>query len=287
MRGYGLEFTEKSVIVRKGSREVAISKAHYIQTPTVMDIYDALFDALESESRNGRTILDFSEPTLHRYKKSGVGFLFPSLPEEDQMDAYTSAYVPCPGDVAWDVGAHAGASTYFLAQMVGPNGKVYAFEPDEMNWEFLNRNIELHKLDNVIPVKKALAGFSGSAGFKMDGTMLAGLTEFQMYEDPEHSKSVVTLTLADACAELGKAPNFVKMDIEGAEVSVIEASCDFLKSHPIHFAIESFHRIEGELTYLALERLFSECGYTVQSSDRFGQMFTWAGPSHQGALPEG
>jgi precorrin-6B methylase 2 len=51
--------------------------------------------------------------------------------EEDSMDAYTAAYRPQPGDVIWDVGAHAGATSYFFAQMVGPAGRVYAFEPDE------------------------------------------------------------------------------------------------------------------------------------------------------------
>jgi len=36
------------------------------------------------------------------------------------MDAYTHGYAPQPGDVVWDAGAHAGATAYFLAQMVGP-----------------------------------------------------------------------------------------------------------------------------------------------------------------------
>ena len=30
--------------------------------------------------------------------------------------------------------------------MVGPNGKVYAFEPDQNNYQYLLQNIELHKL---------------------------------------------------------------------------------------------------------------------------------------------
>ena len=42
--------------------------------------------------------------------------------------------------------------------MVGLTGKVYAFEPDDTNYEFLLRNIELHQLTNVIPVKAALSG---------------------------------------------------------------------------------------------------------------------------------
>ena len=71
------------------------------------------------------------------------------------MDAYTHGYVPQPGDVVWDAGAHAGATAYFLAQMVGPSGKVYAFEPDQNNYNYLLQNIELHKLPSVITSKAA------------------------------------------------------------------------------------------------------------------------------------
>lgn len=91
-------------------------------------------------------------------------------------------------------------------------------------------------------------------------------------------KDVQTISLADACDELGEVPKYVKMDIEGAEVATIQGSQRFLSDHPIHFAIESYHRINGELTFKPLERLFRGIGYEVRSSNAFGQMFTWADP---------
>ena len=69
------------------------------------------------------------------------------------------------------------------------------------------------------------------------------------------------------------------MDIEGAEVDLVEYAQDFLKAHPIHFSIESNHCVNGELTCKPLERLFSGIGYKAHSSDAFGQMFTWADPA--------
>jgi len=73
------------------------------------------------------------------------------------MDAYTHWYLPGAGDVVWDAGAHAGASSYFLAQLVGPSGKVYAFEPDDDNFEYLLRNIEMHHLTNVVRSERRFA----------------------------------------------------------------------------------------------------------------------------------
>jgi FkbM family methyltransferase len=55
-------------------------------------------------------------------------------------------------------------TAYRLAKMVGPTGRVYAFEPDETNFEYLLLNIEMHGLSNVTPVKAALSDKTGNCG---------------------------------------------------------------------------------------------------------------------------
>jgi len=231
--GYSVEFANDAITLHKAEREMILNKAQYVQVPIMMECYDLYFDTIEGQAIEGRTILDFSRPGLQRYRKSGAAFHFPSIPEDDVMDAYTHGYVPQPGDVVWDAGAHAGATAYFLAQMVGPSGKVYAFEPDQNNYNYLLQNIELHKLHNVIPVKKALSGSSGTAEFCMDGSMSAGLSNYLAYSEKAKFQKVATVSFEDACAELGGIPAYVKMDIEGAEVVTIESSREFLKMHPI------------------------------------------------------
>ena len=174
-RGFRVEFPEDVIVLRKAEREMILNRTQYVQVPIMMECFDLYFETVEGKTNEGRTILDFSKPALQRYRKSGTAFYFPSVPEDDVTDAYTHGYMPKPGDVVWDAGAHAGASAYFLAQMVGPSGKAYAFEPDQGNYKYLLQNIELHNLHNVKPVKKALAGSTGIAEFCMDGSMSAGL----------------------------------------------------------------------------------------------------------------
>jgi predicted methyltransferase len=48
-----------------------------------------------------------------------------------------------PGMVVIDIGAHVGYYTLLAAKLVGPTGKIYAFEPEPGNNEALNKNIEL------------------------------------------------------------------------------------------------------------------------------------------------
>jgi FkbM family methyltransferase len=277
--GYTVEFANDVIMLSKADRQMILNKTQYVQVPIMMECYNLYFDSLEGQAIEGRTILDFSRPGLQRYRKSGAAFNFPSIPEDDVMDAYTHGYMPKAGDVVWDAGAHAGATAYFLARMVGISGKVYAFEPDQTNYKYLLQNIELHKLHNVIPVKKALSGSSGTAEFCMDGTMGAGLGDYIVYSEKTKFQTVTTVSFEDACKEFGEVPSYVKMDIEGAEVAAIKSSQQFLKAHPVNFAIESYHRVDGELTWRPLEKLFSSIGYKVWSSDKFSQMFTWATPA--------
>lgn len=244
----------------------------------MMDVYDLYFDTIANEAIQGIATLDFSQPAVHRYTKNDVSFWFPSIPEDDVMDAYTADYKPRAGDVVWDVGAHAGATAYFLSRMVGPTGKVYAFEPDERNFEYLVKNIEHHQLSNVIPVKKALARSSGTAQFCMDGTMSAGLADYLTYSDQSYYQTVTTVNFADACSELGAVPQFVKLDIEGAEIDVIDGAREFLRNNAVHFAIESEVSIDGEPMWRTLEQIYPAIGYKAHSAEVSGQMFTWAAP---------
>ncbi len=278
LHGFKVSFSDNRIFLRKLDREMILSKSYYVQVPIMLDCYDLFFDAIVGSESNGRKVLDFSGPGLHRYKKSDVALHFPSVPEDDVMDAYTHWYSPRPGDIVWDAGAHAGATSYFLAQLVGPRGKVYAFEPDDDNFEYLLRNIEMHHLTNVVPVKKALCDKTGTVTFHMDGTMNSGIGDYLVYSGAGKFKKVPTLSIADACSEFGAVPAYIKMDIEGAELASIRGAAEFLKSHPIHFAMETNHLVDKEYTYKPLERLFPTIGYEVSSSNQWGQMFTWARP---------
>jgi len=277
--GFKIGFADPARIwIEKDNRRLALATRDVTFVPIMMECYDLFFHSIEPAVAEGKETLDFSQPGFHTYKRSGVGFFFPSIPEEDPLDQYTYWYTPKPGDIIWDAGAYAGATTCLLASMVGPTGKVYAFEPDDLNYDYLVKNIAHHGITNVVPVRKALSGTTGTTTFFMGGTMASGIRDFVVYSDSKQYKEVPTISMEDACRELGCVPAFVKMDIEGAELAFIQGAKEFLKSHGVNFAIESYHRVDGEYTYKKLDPLFAEIGYDYVSSDIFQQMFTWAKP---------
>jgi FkbM family methyltransferase len=274
--GFRLSFSSSGIEMLRGNRSLLLNNLQFIQVPIMMDCFDLFFTTIRPTSANGRDFLDFSKPGLHEYSNRAVSFYFPSVPEDDVMDAYIKEYKPREGDIVWDVGAHAGATSYFLSQLVGPAGRVYAFEPDEYNYAYLMKNLEMHSLSNVVPVRKALSSSTGQTMFNMDGTMSAGIHEFLTYSGTGRLTKVDTITIADACSQFDCVPNFIKMDIEGAEVAAIEGSAAFIAEHDVSFAVESFHRLGNTYTYSLLDRLFPQLGYEVRSSEYCGQMFTWA-----------
>jgi FkbM family methyltransferase len=266
------------LVLQKGNHRMLLPVGQYLMVPYAVHMWDQLFDTVVPETQGVSTVLDFSKPGLHEYSKAGVSLWAPGMVEEDSMEAYTAAYTPKQGEIIWDVGAHGGFTSYYFSKMVGPAGKVYAFEPDRHTYPYLLRNIEMHKLNNVISVKKALAGSSGTALFSMDGSLGAGLTSYTDTADKRETSEVETISFGDACREFG-VPAFVKMDIEGAEVAVVTGALSALKEHPIHFAIETEHRVDREYTSVPITRMLAGIGYKVWSSSEFGQQFTWAEPA--------
>ena len=67
-----------------------------------------------------------------------------------------------PGWTAIDVGANIGYFTLLMANRVGPQGKVIAFEPINENFRILQENIALNGHLNVIAENLALMNRNGS-----------------------------------------------------------------------------------------------------------------------------
>ena len=66
-----------------------------------------------------------------------------------------------PGSVVLDVGAYIGTHALLMGRLVGPQGRVYAFEPQRKAYRELRRNIELNGLSNVMALRYAVGADTG------------------------------------------------------------------------------------------------------------------------------
>ena len=72
--------------------------------------------------------------------------------------------------------------------------------------------------------------------------------------------------------------DFIKMDIEGAEIQALEGARNTILSLMPHFTIASYHIVENEVTYKKVEEFFAEINYpfeTIFYDD--GEIITYAG----------
>ena len=274
--GTEVSFLPAAFQVRKGAEALRVKPIHWIYGLTLSKDFNTFFTCVESHRDGPLEVVDYSQGSLQKFRISGLEFEVCGFPEEEKVIVdYFKWYKPQPGETVFDLGANCGLSVYYFSQCVGPAGKVCAFEPDPINYAVLLRNIERHKLTNVIALQKAVSGASGKLEFFSEGTCGSTLANQSSRLTTGTVEVVEVMSLADACAQFG-VPSFVKMDIEGAEVEAIAGSRDFLRQHPIQFAVDTNHYKNGELTNDPIEKFFAEAGYETFSSDENGSMTTWA-----------
>lgn len=269
-----LSFGKGVIDIRSMGRIIRIAKKHFLYATDISRSFDIYFSQVRSEQIGEDCVVDYSGPRLHQYA-NGLEFEIASIPEElEAIDSYFRGWRPDRNDTIFDIGAYCGVSAYYFSQAV-PDGKVYAFEPDHLNYSLLLRNIERHELKNVVAVNAAIAARSGTDEFSSEGTMASSLKRHSCRATTGTIESVATLSFADACAKYG-TPVFAKVDIEGSEIEMLSAAQVFLKDNSIQFALDTSHWVGGKPTNAAVEKIFSECGYEAESSADSGCMTTWA-----------
>jgi len=125
-------------------------------------------------------------------------------------------------DVVLDIGANIGYFTLIFARLVGEGGKVFAFEPDPINFELLKKNIEINGYKNVVLVQKAVSEKSETAKLYVSEINKG---DHRIYDSgPDDVRKVVeieTVRLDDYFQDYAGKINFVKIDTQGAEGAVI------------------------------------------------------------------
>lgn len=122
------------------------------------------------------------------------------------------------GDSVLDIGANIGFYSEIMSMLVGENGKVYCFEPDNLNFKYLSHNTKNNK--NVSLIRKAVAEDDGEIMLYTSDTINVENTTYK----PEHFDSIykVEKTSIDKFVQQKFAVSFIKMDIQGAELKALE-----------------------------------------------------------------
>ena len=130
-----------------------------------------------------------------------------------------------PGDTVVDVGAHIGLWVMGAARRAGEGGSVHAFEPVPENFARLASNLRRNRLERIQAVRLALSEGSGSLTMFKPTYNNSGHPSLGSREGVDVPFLVETTTLDRYCQERSLEPvDFVKIDVEGAELLVLRGS---------------------------------------------------------------
>jgi FkbM family methyltransferase len=254
-----------SNFVPKGSQKEKIKLFYY----NLLKAKNVSFDLIES---NGGVEYKTSHNNISLVTKEA---LYPIVAD---FDYYQHFYKVKTNDVVVDAGANCGHLSMLFSKLTGQNGKVFAIEPDKFNIERIQNNIGLNPdLPNNICIEDLLfwdknelidfyeAGTVGSSAVWIPNAQYCVKKQAVTIDDWVKSRDLNQL-------------DFIKMDIEGAEIEALEGCKETIeKLHP-NFAIASYHIVNGESTCIKLERFFKEMQYPFKTIKfRGNEIITFAG----------
>lgn len=196
---------------------------------------------------------------LHKYQEFG-----------NKHNAGFRYWLQCCRDksVVFDIGAHIGLYSLPASQVIGSNGRVYAFEPSQANCQYLQKHIVYNGCKNIVIEPVLVGKESKDAVSFQENPKADAMNAIIVQKNPGLYRNVQRrqIALDDFCYGGQIFPQVMKIDVEGAEVQAIEGARRLLREkHPIVFL--SVHPSRIVLLSETVEKLFRlirELRYTVK-----------------------
>lgn len=134
-----------------------------------------------------------------------------------------------PGMTVVDLGAHIGYFTLLAAKLVGEQGNVFAFEPAPDTYALLTKNIALNGYDNVVAVQKAVLNKAGQVKLFLSRYDSMFHNIYGFHNEGEKFVLVDAISLDKFLMDKDLSINFIKMDVEGAEMAALEGMSNLIK----------------------------------------------------------
>jgi len=168
------------------------------------------------------------------------------------------------GDACIDIGAHLGYYTFELSRLVGAKGTVQAVEPVGKFFNVLKRIISARKIENIELHKVALGGEGKvvEIGFPLINKQKkfgwARLREINQEFDYADTEKVANAKGDEFFGSLEHI-DFIKCDVEGAEVAVFKSMPQLISKHKPVLLLELADKNER----IKMMQLVANEGYQV------------------------
>ncbi|MBX3744342.1 MAG: FkbM family methyltransferase [Verrucomicrobiae bacterium] len=225
-------------------------------------------DLVESESLHGTRLLAPLNDR-HQYRMLFHGCY-------DWRNACVARVLCRTGEWVIEIGANVGTETLDLCGVVGPSGRVVAYEPNPGNAELLEMTLRNNALQNVTLHRCALGTASGRMNFQLpENKAESGLGHLLL---PESSSpgSRLGKSIEVECRSLDQeklpAAAAVFIDVEGWECAVLEGGERYLQKNKPPLVLEASETLQQRAgrTVSELAGMVRDLGYRIWTLGRWG-----------------
>lgn len=225
--------------------------------PIVNRLVPSGYEVVQVMSGPARGTFLYIEPRKEKFYWTGL--------HETHVQLVLSSLLE-PGDVFWDIGSHIGFMSMLASRLVGPQGRVIAFEPVLENRVRFIRSMEANRFSNVDLHPYAITDRTGVSKLHGRGSSLMWTID-ETRGTEETDEAVETESINSLLKRL-PAPSVLKVDAEGAELEVLRGASD----------------LSGQHASLIVE--FSHLGMVAQAQALFpNHQFSLIGQNHWLLMP--
>lgn len=150
-----------------------------------------------------------------------------------------------PGALCFNVGANVGVYVLQMARWSAPDGRIVAFEPNPVAAEILERHVRLNGFVQRVDIVRAAVGARGGVGI-LHASAASGMSRLgaanPLIAHATRRIPVPVVSLDDYCRTTGADPDLVFMDVEGAEVDVLDGARELIaRARPRLLLVAEFH----------------------------------------------
>lgn len=216
----------------------------------------------------------FPYPTAKGWRMMLKGISVPIITTGISALEYYRYYVPRHGDLVYDIGGELGIEAEQFSLLVGGGGKVFTFEclPEHVD----NLRIISKRLLNVEIVDVACWNKKQNLTFYIgntQGSSTAITNALGQVSQPLRNESITPIIVQantlDSMYEVlspQKIIDYLKMDIEGAEIEALEGAIGMLK-YVRNVTIAAYHIRDGNPTAYHVFQILEEAGFDCKIAD--------------------
>lgn len=213
----------------------SLVKDHYLTQGFLVDSFlnGAEFRALH-DARNNPVLVEL--PGFKMYVRLNDNFIGAVIARDKQYEAHVTRVLGeqlSHGSTFIDVGANIGYFSLLAASIVGPAGRVIAFEPDQANCDLLRASMAANNFEKVIELQPfAVAEARQRLRFTPPGIDSNGrvVNTAELANGGDTLVTVEAVALDELLADIDRV-DVIKLDIEGAEARAWRGMQNLVQRH--------------------------------------------------------